>query len=319
MNNPEFHFEDYLRLSEKKDLHPKITKIINNWPSKLDEIGNIIFYGPPGSGKYTVALKCIKKYSSSLLKYEKKVSINSSKGIFVVKISDIHYEIDMSLLGCNSKQLWHEIYLHLLDVISAKGMRTGIILCKNFQEIHSELLETFYSYMQTIFSPIQIKFFIISEEISFIPDNIRKCCLILPVPRPTRLIYNKCLDIKLDKKYNLSDITNIKNIESNIENKNYLKTLSQKIVNNLLDIDDIKFLKFRDVLYDLFINNMSIPHCIWIVLEILIEGKYLKEEDMAEIMAKMYEFLQFYNNNYRPIYHLESFMFFLVKKINGFK
>jgi len=40
---------------------------------------------------------------------------------------------------------------------------------------------------------------------------------------------------------------------------------------------------------------------------------------MPEIMKKMYEFLQFFNNNYRPIYHLESFMFFLVKKIHEFK
>jgi len=225
----------------------------------------------------------------------------------------------MSLLGCNSKQLWHETYLHILDVISAKGMRNGIILCKNFQEIHSELLEIFYSYMQTIFSPIQIKYFILTEELAFIPDNIRKCCQIISIPRPTRLNYNKCLSIKLDKKYNLSEITNLKKIELNIENKNSIRNISQKIVQYLLDVEEIKFLKFRDVLYDLFINNMSIPYCIWYVLDILIENKNLKEEDMGEVMEKMYQFFQFYNNNYRPIYHLESFMFFLISKIHGFK
>ena len=319
MNNPECHFEDYIKNSEIKDLHPKITKQINLWPSKIEDINNIIFYGPPGTGKYTLALKCIKKYSPSQLKYEKKVSINSSKGIFIVKISDIHFEIDMALLGCNSKQLWHEIYLHILDVISAKGMRVGIILCKNFHEIHSELLETFYSYMQTVFTPIKIKFFILTEEISFINDNIRKCCQICSIPRPTRLIYNKCLGLKLEKDYNLSDISNLKKIELNDNSINTLINISNKIVNCLLEIDEIKFLKFRDLLYDLFINNLSIPHCIWSVLEILLEKKKLKEEDMPEIMKKMYEFLQFFNNNYRPIYHLESFMFFLVRKIHEFK
>ena len=61
MNNPECHFEDYIKNSEIKDLHPKITKQINLWPSKIEDINNIIFYGPPGTGKYTLALKCIKK------------------------------------------------------------------------------------------------------------------------------------------------------------------------------------------------------------------------------------------------------------------
>ena len=98
-----------------------------------------------------------------------------------------------------------------------------------------------------------------------------------------------------------------------------IRNISQKIVQYLLDVEEIKFLKFRDVLYDLFINNMSIPYCIWYVLDILIENKHLKEEDMGEVMEKMYQFFQFYNNNYRPIYHLESFMFFLISKIHGFK
>lgn len=318
MNNPECHFEDYIKNTEEKDLHPKITKLINKCPLKIEDLNNVIFYGPNGTGKYTLALKYIKKYSASQLKYEKKVAINSSKGLFIVKISDIHFEIDMSLLGCNSKQLWHEIYLHIIDVISAKGMRSGIILCKNFHDIHSELLETFYSYMQTIFTPIQIKFFILTEELSFINDNIRRCCQIISVPRPSRLNYNKCLKFKLNKDYDLSQIYNIKKIED-FDSKNNFKNINHKIVNYLLDIDDIKFLKFRDLLYDLFINNLSIPHCIWSVLEILIQSNKLKESDMAEIMKKMYEFLQFYNNNYRPIYHLESFMFFLIKKIHGFE
>jgi len=319
MNNPEYHFEDYLKNINEKDLHKNITKSINKWSNNIEDLNNIIFYGPTGVGKYTNALKVVKKYSPSLLKYEKKVSINTTKGLFILKISDIHYEIDMSLLGCNSKQLWHETYLHILDVISAKGMREGIILCKNFQEIHSELLEIFYSYMQTNFNPIKIKFFILTEEISFIPDNIRKCCQIISIPRPSRLLYNKCLNLKLDKNYKLSEISNLKKVELNVESLNSSKNISEKIVEYLLNNEDIKFLKFRDILYDLFINNMSVPHCIWYILEILIENKHLKEEDMGEIMEKLYQFFQFYNNNYRPIYHLESFMFFLITKIHGFK
>ena len=36
------------------------------------------------------------------------------------RISDIHFEIDMSLLGCNSKQVWHELYLQMVDIAQAR-------------------------------------------------------------------------------------------------------------------------------------------------------------------------------------------------------
>jgi YbbR domain-containing protein len=83
----------------------------------------------------------IKKYSPSHLKYEKKITITYDKKQYYFRISDIHYEIDMSLLGCNSKLLWHEIYQQIVDIISAKTEKSGIIVCKNFHEIHNELLE----------------------------------------------------------------------------------------------------------------------------------------------------------------------------------
>ena len=55
----------------------------------------------------------------------------------------------MSLLGCNSKVLWNDIYNQITDVVSMRADTTGIILCKYFHKIHSELLDIFYSYMQS--------------------------------------------------------------------------------------------------------------------------------------------------------------------------
>ena len=135
-----------------------------------------------------------KKYSPTELKYEKKISVNFNKQSYFFKISDIHYEIDMSLLGCNSKLLWHEIYTQIIDIISAKTDKSGIIVCKYFHEIHSELLENFYSYMQQNNAiSIDIKFIIITEELSFISDNILNCCEIINIGRPSKSNYNKCL------------------------------------------------------------------------------------------------------------------------------
>ena len=316
----ETHFEEYISAIQKQNLHPKLEKIYKKFPDTLQELKNIIIYGPSGVGKYTQMLNLIKKYSPTDLKYEKKISVNFNKQSYFFKISDIHYEIDMSLLGCNSKLLWHEIYTQIIDIISAKTDKSGIIVCKYFHEIHSELLENFYSYMQKNNAiSIDIKFIIITEELSFISDNILNCCEIINIGRPSKTNYNKCLKNKLPSKFNLENITNIKTL--NLFNEELMlpyKMICNKIIDNMTKIDDLKFLKFRDILYDIFIYNLDITDCIWYILSTHIKEKRIKKEHLSDILIKTYSFFQYYNNNYRPIYHLEKYLFYLIKIIHNY-
>ena len=85
----------------------------------------------------------------------------------------------------------------------------------------------------------------------------------------------------------------------------------------MLEIDELKFSKFRDLLYDIFIYNLDITNCIWYILINLIELNKIKSNNMSEILLKTYNFLKYYNNNYRPIYHLESYLFYLIRIIHG--
>ena len=159
MKSYDTHFEQYIEKNKISNLHPKIDTIYKKFPTNIQNLRNIIFYGPKGVGKYTQMLSSIKQYSPSELKYEKKISITYNKSVYYFKISDIHFEIDMLLLGCQSKMLWNEVYYQILDIVSAKSDKVGIVVCKYFHEIHSELLETFYSYMQTLNQQtIQLKF-----------------------------------------------------------------------------------------------------------------------------------------------------------------
>jgi hypothetical protein len=311
----ETHFEEYIK---KESLHPKLEKIYhNNFPKTINKLGNLVFYGPSGVGKYTQMLNAIKKYSQTELKYEKKISLTFNKQQYFFKISDIHFEVDMSLLGCNSKLLWHEIYQQIIDIVSAKNERTGIIVCKYFHEIHSELLENFYSYMQKNNSiSINLKFIIITEHISFIPDNILNCCELINVSRPSKATYTKCLKTKLPNQLKLENITNIKNLHLfNEDIMLHYKIICNKIINSIINIDDLNFQKFRDLLYDIFIYNLDITECVWYILSSLIEKKLIKKQHLTGIMIKTYCFFQYYNNNYRPIYHLENYLFFLATKI----
>ena len=311
----ETHFEEYTSENARINLHSKLNKLYEKFPTNITELKNLIFYGPSGTGKYTQMLKAIQKYSPTELKYEKKISVTYNKQQYFFKISDIHYEIDMSLLGCNSKLLWHEIYQQVIDIISAKTEKSGIIVCKYFHEIHSELLENFYSYMQKNNAiTIDLKFVIITEELSFIPDNILNCCEIIHINRPTKTSYVKCLKNKLPTNLKLENITNIKVLH--LYNEDLMlqyKIICNKIINNIININEMQFLKFRDTLYDIFIYNLDITDCIWYILSTLVE-----REQLSNVMIKTYCFFQYYNNNYRPIYHFENYLFYLSKQIHNF-
>jgi hypothetical protein len=316
----ESHFEEYIHEVENMNLHPKLEKIYNRFPDTLDDFGNLIFYGPSGVGKYSQMLYSIKRYSQTDLKYEKKLSLTYDKKQYFFKISDIHYEVDMSLLGCNSKLLWHDIYQQIVDILSSKVNKTGIIVCKEFHHIHNELLENFFSYMQDNNSlSVNIKYILITEEISFIPDTIMNCCEIINIPRPTKISYTKCSRQKISNDINIRDIVNIKSLHTNIHDLMIPhKIICDKILKEMIDINEIKFLKFRDLLYDIFIYNLNITECIWYILTMLIKGKHIREEFISLILLKTYNFLKYYNNNYRPIYHLESYLFNIIRIIHGF-
>lgn len=319
----ESHFEEYLYSNQVLDLHPKLEKIYKSMPNNIHELKNLIFYGPSGSGKYTQMLKFIKKYSPTELKYEKKISVTYNKEQFFFKISDIHYEVDMSLLGCNSKLLWHEIYQQIVDSISAKPDKSGIIVCKCLHEIHGELLDNFYSYMQqNNTNSVNIIYIFISDHISFLPDNVLNCCEIIHLAKPSKVLYSKCVQQhdpgnKLPTNLKVSDITDIKNLHSkNIILMHPHKIICDKIINALQTPEDLKFVKFRDMLYDMLIYNLDITECVWYILSSLIEQKMISEEKISRVLIKTYIFFQYYNNNYRPIYHLENLFFYLMKEIN---
>jgi len=316
----ESHFEEYTNEVSKFNLHTKLEKYYKRFPNTLEKFGNLIFYGPSGVGKYSQMLYLIKKYSQTNLKYEKKLTLTYDKKQYFFKISDIHYEIDMSLLGCHSKLLWHDIYQQIVDILSAKNNKTGIIVCKDFHNIHSELLENFYSYMQDNNSlSVNIKYILLTEVASFIPHSILNCCEIINISRPTKMSYTKCSNQKFPNDIQLEQIINIKHLHT----KNYdlmhpYKIICDKILKKMIEINELKFILFRDLLYDIFIYNLNITDCIWYILTKLTKLKKIKSEDMSEILLKTYNFLKYYNNNYRPIYHLESYLFYLISIIHEF-
>jgi hypothetical protein len=309
------HYDEYIINNNSCNLHSNITY---NDDIEIKNLNNIIFYGPPGCGKYTQCLNLIKKYSPSELKYEKKLLHTFNKQTFNFKISDIHIEIDMSLLGCNAKILWNEIYNKILDITFTKQNNCFIIICTNFHQIHSELLENFYSYMQTFHQDsIKLKFILITEELSFINNNIINRCEIVCVPRPTKSKYVKCIKVNNLTNISTSSVNNIKDITVNNNHIKYHENICNYIVNYIINANnEFNYAVFRDIIYDLLILNMDIHESMWYIIKELYIKKKITNNKLENVIKKMYIFFQYYNNNYRPIYHLESFLLYLISEVH---
>ena len=130
----ESRYVDYLNKTKEISLHPKLKLTYKSLPDQIEEMPNIIFYGASGVGKYSQMLLSILKYSKTSLKYEKKMVVSYNKNQFFFKISDVHFEIDMGMLGCNSKVLWNDIFNNITEVLTARPNKIGIIVCKNFHK-----------------------------------------------------------------------------------------------------------------------------------------------------------------------------------------
>ena len=282
------HYDYYLQKLIEHNLHEKNT-YFKKMPDNICDLNNLIIYGPGGCGKYTQSLNIIKKYSPSELKYEKKINFtnNEKKQDFQFKISDIHYEVDFNLLGCNSKIIWTELYNIITDIILTKPNNHGIILCKNFHNINSDLLDVFYSYMQYHKTFLKIKFIIITEQISFIPPNIIKCSSIISIPRPTKSSYIAVTNNKITVP--LSNITNITNINHNklLVSNNYI---CDKIISDLKDYNAIKFNEFRDKLYEMLIYNTNIHYTIWVILNDLIKNDLIPANKLNNVLLNVFIF-----------------------------
>jgi hypothetical protein len=238
---------------------------------------SIIFYGPENSNKYTNAINIIKPFSKSDLKYKRKMEIELNNEPYYFNISDIHFEIDFELLGTNSNSIWIEFFNNVKYIVDTQ-MNIGIVLCRNFHYINSELLNIFYTFMVRP----NIKFILCSRYISYLPTEIKEICDIICLKK-----------IYMENYY--------------LEYKKFCNNIINYIINNETDL-----FQLREYIYQLSTYNFDIHKCLqYIHFELIKTGK-LQINNMDE----MIEILHKFNSNYRTIFHLEYFILFLKKNYN---
>jgi hypothetical protein len=273
------------------NLHPEIDFVC----PRYEDLGTLLLYGPSGVGKYVQMLNIVRHYSPSSLKVEKKMHVDGTE--LMLKISDIHYEIDLEFIGCNTKQIWNDIYTTIVNIVNCKfPHKHGIIVCKNFHHINRELLDIFYSYFQ---SPV--KFILLSESISFIPHQILSKCTVIPVARPTDDMYKACLGVtELPP-----TITNMKSVIHGLPTATPHVGMCDKLIETIMFPSKFNMNELREDLYSVLVYNLGVDTvCTYILTHL----KCTPRQKLL-IVKETVRFLQYFNNNYRPIYHLEKYIY----------
>jgi hypothetical protein len=345
----ESNFDEYTKAVNNYNLHPEIQRTTTLNP--LNPV-NKIYYGGSGVGKYSQALHYISQFSHNGF-VSRRICFQNEKFNFQYFASDVHYEVDMSLLGCNSKILWHEVVQQIVDIVLISRVPVGIVMCKNIHLIHSELLEIFYSYIQEYCNPlsqVQLRFVLLSEHVSFLPNNILDVCEIVSVKRPSKSAFCTMIEQepklrKYDKKaddsvfddfmhkvscgkmksetseqivtalddVSMDHVLNIKEINhlayEGMEGTDVFNVVCDTIIGQMLSGAYLTT-GFRDALYDILIYNLDVGECLWYIYSHFIRLGL----ESNHVLIQMHDMLKYFNNNYRPIYHLERMMMCIIKE-----
>lgn len=242
---------------------------------------NIIIYGSNHAKNYVFLIKSLKQLSKSNLKYSRRTAINYNGDDILFNISDIHFEVDLGLLGVNQYNIFLALFHHIKENMLV-DKETFYVTCLNFQEIKLELMNIFYSFM----NENKIRFIILTSEISHICDKIFQT-------------------------------TVIKKIRGDVSYKNISQQERIEEITEIITNENVSLFKLREQLYTLLTLNYKIHACFANIIFKLIERQYINEENINSVLKTYNTFTEKYNNNYRPIYHLESFILFLINlKVN---
>lgn len=243
---------------------------------------NIIVYGNNSFDNYCYILNMLKKQSKSQLKYSRRIVINFRSEEILFNISDIHLEVDFDLLGVSEYNIFLELFRHVTENIVSTKEKIYIV-CINFQNIKQELLSIFYTFL----NKENIHFIFSTINISFICDKILQ----------------------------ESAIKKIKQTSLSIQQPNIEKHVDE-LANFIMFDKNKPFFKLRELLYKSLVLNIKIHDFLHELLVVLIKNEYISFSNVNNVLKEYTKFVSKYNNNYRPIYHIESYIVSLINLKN---
>lgn len=147
-----------------------------------------------------------------------------------------------------------------------------IVVLKNIESVDYDFLEKLYIYLRNPY----LSFFIFVKHYSFLPQTIKK----------------------------KSEMIVIKKTKNEIENRYYINDCIP-ILKFIEDPNENNIIELRESIYNLLVKNYPIYLCIEHILISLYKYPNIINNE------KIIEIIEHYNNNFRPIYHLERLFVYL--------
>lgn len=307
-----------------------INKLKKMYKDKI--IDSTIFYGPEGSGKYTIIKALLASiYGCSVNNIKRNeyhlTNPNTKKSeIINIKMSKFHYEIDMRDYYLNDSLI---INLFIDNVSKTCNIETNsyhIIIIKNTQLISKSIQDSIKAFIEKKHNTCRIIF--ITTEYYKISDSIKSRCIGIRIPHPKKSDIAK-LTVKTLEKNNIKiEVDNLKEIidECN-SNLNKLSIILQNIIiaGKYIKFEDkykelilsipkyfkkkkiIIFQEIRNILMNILICNVQPKFIFYTLLNFYLESDY-SDSIKREILESVCDYELKCSNGYRQLYHIEAFI-----------
>lgn len=253
-------------------------KLINS-----DDYYSIIMYDVDKCRNYSKTMKVLENISPSKMKYSRKKEILFNNNEYKFIMSDCHIEIDFNLLGVNETNIFIEV-MNQITITRLMTNGTFVIVLLNFECIKKELLKIMYSFMNK-----KMKMIILTNQVGFIPETI--------------------LENSYIKRWNREKTYDYKSFDIDYKSNELLKPMM-----NILEKthSEVNLLKTRNQCYEFLVKNNDIHFVLSCLVRECLRGGIIKSHDIIHVFHEFVHNIERYNNNYRSIFHVENFMYFLM-------
>ncbi len=314
------HREDFIihkNLIEKMENLLTLRKEDENY---LD-ILNLFLYGPPDSGKYSIARFYIESYFQDPCILCEKTFTYESKEIIYYQ-SNYHYELIVDSHNFNIINLVKNFLDEIVRPVNSRSFNKykNVILIKNINYLKNEITNLLKYYLDKHYNNVFILIGqTIIKEISSFFTNVR-------IPKPEEDILTKHLKkiikkegiqvkkkelsyiIKKGKRGIFKTVCLLENCYISGDFEEYFNSNDKLLgyIYNLIKKPSIKGMEqIRDNLNQLLLSNMTLKQIIFFFENKIIYDKKVKQEDKLECLKYLVDCEHNFRRGYREIHHLE--------------
>jgi len=289
-----------------------------------ENIQNMLFYGPRGSGKKTLLYAFIRHLygdiTSSIKEYS--IKINNNEVTINTIQSCYHYEINLYEYGLYDK---HVLCDFIKDIASTRNISNNshkLIILNNIDRINKYAQLALRRLMEQLHETA--RFFVNTSRINNIDKALisRFCCLRIPFPSNSLDLYLNKTEKSLNKKLNFKKIkkkcnSHLFKLNLLIHNIDYIDPINifTKFIDDILEnANDILFIEqIRDIIYRMHLLDVKPADLINKYVDLIMSSYKYSLEDISSILNEAALNEERCNITNKYFFCLEKFFIFIKK------